>query len=141
MQHIGAQVLGEGPSCSPALPAPAQGGVLQPQRLRGNQAHVDSPEVALGLGLRRILGHLVWGGRLGGAANLGYSEFPPPAPGSGSGSASAPTLAQPHLAEAAVGGEVVADGVLPALVIVPEEGEHGLYLTDDLKPQGGRQAP
>lgn len=29
----------------------------------------------------------------------------------------------------------MADGVLPALVVVPEEWEHGLNLTDDLKPR------
>lgn len=35
----------------------------------------------------------------------------------------------------------MADGILPALVVLPEEGEHGLDLTDDLKPPGGGQAP
>lgn len=65
----------------------------------------------------------------------GYSGFPP------ASRPQAPTLALPHLAEAPVGGEVVADGVFPALVIVPEEGEHGLDLTDDLKPSGGQRAP
>lgn len=53
-------------------------------------------------------------------------------------SAPAPTLALPHLAEASVGGEVVADGILPALVVVLEEGEGGLDLTDDLKPPTNR---
>lgn len=28
----------------------------------------------------------------------------------------------------------MADGVLPAFIVVPEEGEHCLDLTDDLKP-------
>ena len=72
---------------------------------------------------------------MGGAARPRISGFPP-----ASGS-QAPTLALPYLAEAPVGGEVVADGVFPAFVIVPEEGERGLDLTDDLKPSGGRWAP
>jgi hypothetical protein len=35
--------------------------------------------------------------------------------------------------EAPIRGKVVADGVLPALIVVPEEGEHCLDLTDNLK--------
>lgn len=31
-----------------------------------------------------------------------------------------------HLTEAGVGGKVVADGVLPALIVIPEEGERCL---------------
>lgn len=38
-----------------------------------------------------------------------------------------------HLTEAPIRGKVVADGVLPALIVVPEEGEHCLDLTDNLK--------
>lgn len=56
-------------------------------------------------------------------------------------SAPAPTLALPHLAEASVGGEVVADGILPAFVVVLEEGKRGLDLTDDLKPPTGPVGP
>lgn len=139
MQHVGAQVLGEGPQGTPALPAPALGRILQPEGLGGNQAHVDGPEVAFGFGLCRILGHLGWTGvRLVWPRDPDTGDFRPrPDPRL----PSAPTLVLPHLAEASVGGEVVADGILPALVVVPEEGEHRLDLTDDLKPRDDEQAP
>lgn len=58
MQHVGAQVLGKGSPQAPALPAPTQGHVVQPQPLSWDQAHDDCPEVALDLELPRIFRHL-----------------------------------------------------------------------------------
>ena len=37
-----------------------------------------------------------------------------------------------HLTEAGFGGKVVVDGVLPALIVVPEEGERCLNPGNDL---------
>lgn len=45
-----------------------------------------------------------------------------------------------HLAGNLVGGEAVADGILPALTVIPEEGKCGLDLMDKLghlQPVGG----
>ena len=84
VEHEGAQVLDESSACAPGLPSPAQSSVLKAQRLCWDQVHIHCPEVALGLGLCRVLG---------------------------------------HLPEAPVRGKVVADGVLPAFVVVSEEGE------------------
>lgn len=58
MEHVGAQVLDESSVFAPGLPSPAQGSVLKAQRLCWDQAHIHRPEVALGLGLCRVPGHL-----------------------------------------------------------------------------------
>lgn len=93
MEHIRAQVLGKSCVCAPGLPSLLQGSVLKATCPCWDQTNTQCPEVALGLELYTVLG---------------------------------------HLKEAGVRGKVVAHGVLPALIVVPEKGDHHLELMDDL---------
>lgn len=86
-EHIGAQVLGKSCVCAPGLPSLVPGSVLKAGYLCWDQTHTHCPEVALGLELRTVLG---------------------------------------HLKDTGVRGKVVVHGVLPALTVVPQEGDHHL---------------
>lgn len=58
MAHIGAQVLGKSCVYASGLPSLVQGSVLKATCPCWDQTHTHCPEVALGLELHMVLGHL-----------------------------------------------------------------------------------